>query len=101
MFCAKSRQMQRILWSSVILIGIVGLLNPAGAAFAQTAQCGTRGAPKCPPTQRVTPVVTDGRLNTNLADPYDIYCLDGQVQIYKINALGQGNLFNTHPINDV
>jgi len=82
----------RALLALAALLGLAAAIAPR-AAYAQTQSCGTtRGQTPCPPEDRATP--PDGRMNAGRpADPYILYCVTGQLQIYKVNAQARGEFY--------
>src|SRR5258708_1370773 len=96
---------RRIVWATVILFSLValnGLLLTPSSTIAQS-KCGP--AASCPtPTSHSSGgpnLPGDGRLNTNTADPFVVYCVTGQFQIYRIDSFSHGQLLSTHPLNQV
>ncbi len=82
----------RALLTFAVLLGLATTIAPH-IAHAQTQSCGTgRGQTPCPPENGATPA--DGRMNEGRpADPYILYCITGQLQIYKVNAQSRGEFY--------
>src|ERR1051326_2950870 len=96
---------RRIGWTLLILmivLGLGGLLLSPSQSIAQSI-CG----PKAPcPTPKSgsgggSNLPNDGRLNTSLADPFVIYCVTGQFQIYWVDSTSHGQLLSTHPLTNL
>src|SRR5258708_28000802 len=98
--------LRRVIWVLVLLfslVGLSGLLLNLSPTAAQSI-CGPRAPCPSPIPQSgggSSNNPSDGRLNTSVADPFVIYCVTGQFQIYWVDSFSHGQLLSTHPLNQV
>src|SRR5260221_14439593 len=102
MFINKSR---RMAWVLALVLSLSGLI-----IFSRSTVWAQRCNPavqRCPPPVNVgqggpaQPPNNDGRLNGSLGDPFVIYCVAGQLQIYKVDSQSRGNLHIARPLSEL
>jgi hypothetical protein len=102
MFINKSRRMAWVLAIGLSLSGLIFFSR--STVWAQRCNPAVQ---QCPPPVNTgqggpaQPSNNDGRLNGSLGDPYVIYCVAGQLQIYKVDSQSRGNLLLSRPLSEL